>query len=217
MKRLLSLIKKVIPEYAWVYLGSFLAVNFVAFSLTQILMDNVTRYSVTLPIDDKIPLIPWFVIIYMGAFAQWIISWILISRESKEAVRYFAIADIISKLLCLAIFVFYPTTMERPSVEVTNLFTWLLKNVIYAVDKPYNLFPSIHIIESHLALRAAFLLKKPPKYYKWIQIPANILITLSILFVKQHVLLDIPGGFVACEIGLLGAYLLLKKRKAHES
>ena len=218
MKRLLSLIRKLIPDYAWVYLGSFLAVNFVAFSLTQILMDDVTRYNLTLPIDDRIPLVPWFVIIYMIAFAQWAISWILISRESKEAVRYFAIADIISKLICLAVFVFYPTTMDRPSVEVTDLFTWILKNVIYGVDKPYNLLPSIHIIESHLALRAAFSLKKPPKFYRWIHIPLNVMIALSILFIKQHVFVDIPGGIIACEIGLFGAWLITKKRKltSHE-
>ena len=65
MKRLLSLIRELIPDYAWVYLGSFLAVNFVAFSLTQILMDDVTRYSVSLPLDDRIPLVPWFVVIYL--------------------------------------------------------------------------------------------------------------------------------------------------------
>ena len=215
MNRIISFIRKLIPDYAWIYLGSFLFVNTIAFSLTQILMDDVSRYSVTLPIDDRIPLVPFFVVFYVAAFVQWTVSWILISRESKETVRYYAIADIIMKLICLGFFVFFPTTMERPSFEVNNLFTWGLR-LIYTIDKPYNLFPSIHIIESHLALRAAFSLKKPPRYYKWIHIPLNVLIFLSILLIKQHVLLDIPGGLIVCEIGLLLASLLLKKRKAHE-
>ena len=215
MKRFVSFVRKWIPDYAWIYLIQVILVNFAVFSLTQILLDGIPRYDMTLPLDGKIPFVPSFVLFYVSAFVQWGLSWFLIARESKETLRYYATADIFAKLLCLLFFVFYPTTMDRPDFEVTGLLTWGLK-LIYTIDKPYNLFPSIHILASHLALRAAFRLQKPPKFYRWIQIPLSVLIFLSILLVKQHVVLDIPSGVIVCELGLLGAYLMSRKRKSHE-
>lgn len=204
MKKVLKRLFALIPAYAILPVLSFLLVNFLAFTVTEWTMDSVTRYAIALPLDEKIPFLPPFILVYVLAFGQWALSWILIARESPETVCRFAFADIVSKLIALACFLLYPTTMDRPAFEVTDFFTFLVR-FIYQVDKPYNLFPSIHVIESYLALRAAFQLKHVSKAYRAFSIVFTVLVCLAILFVKQHLVLDIPGGILACEMGLLAA------------
>ncbi|MBO6159838.1 MAG: phosphatase PAP2 family protein [Firmicutes bacterium] len=207
MTKIINFVKKLLPSYAIGPLAAVIFVNFVVFSGTQLLMDDVNRYSVLTEIDRLVPFVPAFIYIYFLAFAQWFLSWILIAREGKPFLYRFAAADILSKLICLIFFVFYPTVMDRPVFEVTGAATFLV-NLAYQVDKPYNLFPSIHVLESCMACAAAFSFSRPPKYSRTLNILFSLLVCLSVMFVKQHAFLDIPGGIAAALLGLLGARLL---------
>ncbi|MBQ2042757.1 MAG: phosphatase PAP2 family protein, partial [Firmicutes bacterium] len=104
-------------------------------------------------------------------------------------------------------FIVYPTIIERPSIEVTDFFTWVL-NFIYAADRPFNCLPSIHVLASWIAMRAAFVMKKPGNAYKAVMAVITVLCMLSVIFTKQHYVIDIPAGILAAEAGLAISKLL---------
>ena len=63
----------------------------------------------------------------------------------------------------------------------------------YASDKPLNAFPSLHVGMSTLA--TLFVYRKRKKLGLAV-LPVTVLIILSTVFIKQHVLLDVAGGLV---------------------
>ncbi len=75
-----------------------------------------------------------------------------------------------------------------------DIFSRITRRV-YANDNPYNCFPSIHVFTTAYS---CFIIKEG--YFRdklWFRYPLNllgILIILSTLFVKQHVVLDGVAG-----------------------
>ena len=102
----------------------------------------------------------------------------------------------------MIIFLMIPTTMTRPDIIGTDLFSLLVRS-LYVMDTPDNLFPSFHVLESYMLLRTLPLLKKAPKWYRMLTPIVSPLVIISILFVKQHLIVDILGGIAVCEFGLL--------------
>ena len=62
---------------------------------------------------------------------------------------------------------------------------------------------SIHVLESWFCTRTAFAQKKIGKWYAWLTTIMTFLVCLSVVLVKQHVLMDILGGIAFFEIGIL--------------
>lgn len=190
-----------LPPYArpW-FFGAVFALLGVYYGNTLI-TDHLPHYDVTLPVDGKIPFIPEAVLVYVLAFAFWIVNGILIAREDKETCSRVLLGVIIAKLLSLFIFIVYPTTMVRPEVSGTGFCTWLVR-LIYRIDRPINLFPSIHCLNSWVCWRGIWHCKKVPGWYRKFSLIFAIMICASTVLVHQHVILDIPSGILMAEIGL---------------
>lgn len=199
MKKLLNYI---VPKYAYVPLLLAMLMNFIAYYCTPLITNSMIHYDASIFVDNYIPFFPFFILFYLFAYVQWVIGYIMIARESRTVCYYVILADIIAKILCLIFFLIFPTTIVRPAVSSDNF--WLsLTNFIYQLDAPINLFPSIHCLESWICFRGSVLLKKVPKWYKYFMFITTILVCLSTVFVKQHVLLDVIGGILVVEIGLV--------------
>jgi membrane-associated phospholipid phosphatase len=73
---------------------------------------------------------------------------------------------------------------------------------IYSIDTNTNVFPSVHVVGSIGAALAAWdyggIRKR--RWFVWSITILSALICLSVVFVKQHGVLDLLGGFV---LGLL--------------
>ena len=95
-----------------------------------------------------------------------------------------------------------PTTNVRPEVEGTGFIPFLMR-FIYWVDTPTNLFPSIHCFVAWLGTRYMFECKK--LRHKGLTcvlcVIGSILVFLSTLHTKQHVLPDVVSGIIVAEIG----------------
>lgn len=65
-----------------------------------------------------------------------------------------------------------------------------------------NLLPSIHCLESWLCFRNALRFKGVPRWYLPLTALMTLLVFASTLLVKQHVLVDVPAGILAAELGL---------------
>ena len=103
------------------------------------------RYHVVhLPLDDRIPFCPVFVVFYIlwYFYVPGCMLWACL--RAKDVFCRQAAALFSGALLCVAVFVLYPTCIDfRPAAEGTGVFLALCR-LIYAHDAPVNVFPSLH-------------------------------------------------------------------------
>lgn len=211
-----KLIDTIVPKFTRLPLILVLSSNFIVYYLTLFLLpENIKRYELALLLDDKIPLIPFFVLIYVLAFVQWAASYVFHCRDNELTCYQITTAGLIAKFSCLIFFIALPTVITIPEVTGSGFFEWGTR-FIHSADRPYNLFPSIHCLESWLCFRGAMMLKRKNYYYITFQGIFTLLVFASTLFIKQHFIVDIPAGILVCEIGLLisrkaKAYRLMEK------
>lgn len=189
----------VIPEYSVISLIASFVFNSIIYWGAQLLMKDTYHYDFTSTLDNKIPFIKEWVVIYLVCYIFWIVNYILIAREGKEQWFRFAFADILSRLICGIFFVLLPTTNIRPAVVGDDIFSRLM-SFVYQVDTPSNLFPSIHCLVSWFCFVGIRSSRKIPLWYKVFSCVFSILVFLSTQFTKQHYIIDIIGGVVIAEL-----------------
>ncbi len=203
------------PLYSWILLIVILSVNHLAYFDSRLITSGLTHHSIALSLDEKLPFVPVFIIFYVLAYVQWTIGFVVIARGEKDIVFKVFIGELIAKFIAFLCFVIYPTTMEglRPSVETLQGrgFLCSLTALVYSLDTPDNLFPSIHCLESWVCLRGALMIKKLPAWYKVSMLVMTLLVFASTVLVRQHVLLDIAGGVAAFEAGLFISRRIVEK------
>ena len=200
------------PTYSILPIAAMLGMNMVAYMGTRIFTTGRYHYNIESPLDRMLPLVPFFVVFYVLAFAQWITGYLLIGREKKEYCYRFFLGEIIAKAICLVIFLVFPTTLNRPEITGNGIFERLLA-FIYSVDAADNLFPSIHCLESWMCWRGCRKLThtRLPGWFSGANLVLTLLVFASTVLCKQHVLIDIAGGVAVVEIGLFLAPKILKK------
>lgn len=192
------LLSWVIPEYTVAPLLSTLAFQVSVYSGSKVLMDSAYHYNLETPLDLSTPFLPWTVVIYAGAFLYWYTSYALILRGEKRNAFRFLSAHVMSLVVILLCFLFLPTTNSRP--EVTGHSLWDLgMRIIYATDTPTNLFPSLHCQFSWLCARALGN-TRVPKWGKVFAYVFTLLIFVSTLTTKQHVIVDVLSGWLLAEV-----------------
>lgn len=205
-----------LPKYAVIPIIAALLINNCIYIGVAQLRNYLSFSSLAIPLDKKIPLVPPFVIFYVLAYIQWGLNYILIGRDSKKLCYQFVLGDIFSKVICLFFFILLPTTLIRPEITGTDIFSQLVR-FIYFLDAPVNLFPSIHCLESWCCIRAAFKMnlktEKRTRYYRLATIFMSLAVFASTLFIKQHVIVDVFGGIAAFEIGMILAKILIGRTK----
>lgn len=191
-----------VPRQAVFVLLLNLLIHFLTYLLPRMLPIEYTYHDMTCALDERTPFFAPLSVIYLLAFLQWALYWILLGRESNELRSRYLAGEWISKLLCMLVFIIYPTTLIRPAITGNGIFDRLTA-LIYLVDAPSNLFPSVHCLMSWLCLRSAFCSGRTPKWYRGISLVFTLLVFLSTVMIKQHVWVDVPSAVLAAEIGLL--------------
>ena len=189
-----------LPSYTHIPLIAMVCVHGLAYYATRLVTQEMTHFDFSLPIDDAIPFIPAFSVIYVLAYVQWIVGFILIARDSRELCCRVISGEIISKLICMALFLLIPTTMERAEIVSDGFFDRIV-GYIYRLDAPDNLFPSIHCLESWVCFRGAMQMKKAGPWYRYFTLLFSLLVFASTVLIKQHEAVDIVGGILTAEIG----------------
>ena len=96
-------------------------------------------------------------------------------------------------------FAFYPTTNVRPELVGNGIFVQGMR-FLYQIDKPVNLFPSIHCMASWFCCIGIRGDKKVPGWYKIVSVMIAVLVFVSTLVTKQHVIVDVIGGVAVAEL-----------------
>lgn len=194
-------LEKIMPRYTWLPVSLVLLTNLLSFYGSALLNLHRTHYNLTTALDAHIPLTPFFVLFYVLAYVQWVVGFCLIVRESRAVCYRLIAGEILAKLCCMVIFLILPTAMERPEITGGGVWNALLR-LVYLLDRPVTLFPSIHCLESWFCFRGALYLKKPPRWYPWLSLVMTLLVCASTVLVKQHLAVDIPSALLVAELGL---------------
>lgn len=195
-------IERVFPMHARVPLAAVVVLHFIFYWIPNLLMRGAYLHDFSLPIDEQIPFLSFFIIFYIGAYLQWGLSYIFHFGKSRSLCTRLAAADIMTKAVAAAFFVLLPSTIVRPTLD-GGFFDFLV-SIIYFFDEPLNLFPSLHCTVSWLCFRSALSIRRElPRAYVWGQLVLSLLVFASTVFIKQHVFIDIVGGVALAELAWL--------------
>lgn len=156
----------------------------------------VSYHLVTSPLDDKIPLIPFFIIFYSIWYPYLFIVYYLIYRKDKDKFKRLIKKSILCILIADLCFIIYPTMVSRPYISSFDSLISLMIYITYKTDIPVNCFPSLHCIFALLVMYAVTLDKNMNKLFRIIVGIISPLIVLSTIFVKQHAIVDVIGAIV---------------------
>lgn len=173
--------------------------NQLSYNCSRLIASSWHHYNITLPIDLKIPFIPWTVVIYFGCYFFWAVNYYIAACQQKNDRERFFCADALSKMICFAVFVAFPTTNVRPAVADNNVFDSVMK-ILYSIDTPDNLLPSIHCLNSWLCWIAVRKRSDVSLSYKIFSLVFAVLVCISTLATKQHVILDVFAGVLLAEL-----------------
>ncbi len=189
-----TLIKRLNLKLLLVILGLVIFEAFIFF-LTKPFIQN--PYVLGSNLDNKIPFISQFVWIYVFWYTMlfWVPYYIFI--KNKDSFYKYTVTFVITTLIAGVIFVSFPNTVIRANITNNNLSSQLVQ-IIYALDDPgINCLPSIHCLYSFLFIFAILDTKSnSPKWLKILITILSILVVLSTLFIKQHVIYDAIAAFV---------------------
>jgi len=135
-----------------------------------------------------VPYVPVFIVPYISVFVMPLVPVVIVRDRMRfrRAVVAFVVAIIASGIVFLAL----PLAPPHPPDVGAGVFAWLT-GVLYALDVPTNLFPSLHV---SIAFLTAFIVGlERPRWAPWM-LGWAALIAVSTLFVRQHYAVDVFGG-----------------------
>lgn len=176
--------------------------NMAVYCGSRIIAGDWYHYNIESSLDRMIPLWAPSVIIYLGCYLFWGANYILIAQQEKETVCQFFSADFLSRIVCLIFFLVFPTTNVRPVLDASGFWNQIL-SYVYSIDAADNLFPSIHCLVSWFCYIGIRGKKNIPFWYRGLSCIMALLVCISTLLTKQHVIIDVIGGVVLAELCLL--------------
>ena len=154
-------------------------------------------------LDQLVTFDPRGVWLYLSFFALIPFAY-LCADESR--VPWLTGAMQLSALVCGAIFILFPTTLNYPPVDGSSLSDNVLR-FIAANDSVHNCLPSLHAALTCLAAIALVVPDRPCR--NGVVLLWSMAITYSILQTRRHLAIDISAGvLVALVCGMLTAWRL---------
>ena len=190
---------RIIPEYAQIPLLFCVIYNSLVYTGTMVLTRTWYHYDLTTDFDRAVPFVPAWIYVYLVCYIFWIVNYIMVSRVcDKDRFYRFITAELMAKTVCLVCYLLLPTTNLRPAVTGDG-FASLLVKMVYAIDLPSNLFPSIHCLVSWMCWVGIRGNQKVPLAYRLFSLLFALAICASTQFTKQHYIADVIGGLAAAE------------------
>lgn len=163
-----------------------------------------------MPIDDHIPFCEYFIIPYFLWFlfvpAVMIYEFLYSRREYYQTCAFLFTGMTIFLIICTV----WPNGLNlRQDIACRDNLCARLVRILRRTDTSTNVFPSIHVFNTLGCLIALFK-SKGMKNRRGIKIAASVLsvlIILSTVFLKQHSVADVIGGFVLAAIMYLIVYV----------
>ncbi len=156
-------------------------------------------------LDHVIPLWPPFIVFYLIG-DLFVFAGIFLIRDQRT---FDIAAAVMAGMLTVAFLTFYfvPIEMHKEIATGADIFSrWTRFQQVN--DTTFNSFPSLHVTLNTFAYLV--MVRERPRLRK-IFLPILVLIILSTLFVKQHLVIDVIGG-LALAFGGYAVFLKLLRR-----
>ncbi len=188
----------------------YLIVHMIVYFTTNRVSFLGYRHDVVCRLDEILPVVKLFILPYCIWFPYMALTALYLLKKDMNKLKRLVKSIMISTIPVYLVFIFFPTTMPlRPDHIDGNDILTLLLNLIYFFDNSANVFPSLHVLWTLMALTAHVndgVSKRPVLLISDIVIA--VLICLSTFMIKQHSALDVIG---ALPFYLLGWYFTYGK------
>lgn len=196
--RIKRAVRRLLPVQAAIPLLVTVVWNQIIYQGSKLLARGWPHFDLSLPLDGQIPFLPWTVSIYLICFLFWAVNYILCARREKALAYRFLSADFFAKIVCGVCFLLLPTTNTRPAVEEQTIWGFWMR-LVYRLDAPVNLFPSIHCLSSWFCYIGVRGQRDVPKWYRCFSCLMALAVFVSTLTTRQHVLVDVFSGVLLAE------------------
>ena len=191
---------------------------FILYFLTENLIPVSRCYSVHSLLDDRIPFFEWFVIPYVGWYLLIVVSLLYFALYNPENFKNLQKYIIITQAVAMACYILFPTRQDLRPIEFPreNFLTDILQ-VIYTFDTNTGVCPSLHVAYS-LGIVSTWLREKSASgTIKSVVVVFALSVCLSVVFVKQHSVIDVYAALPVCLLAEFLVFIypkLLIKRKS---
>jgi len=160
-------------------------------------------YSLFLTAELNLPFVPQFIWLYLSMYGLFLLPpFFLNPPELKRLAKELILGTCVAG----AVFLLWPARLGFPRVLPVEEPYRALFQGLFAVDQPFNMVPSLHVVYStaiSLAVMAQAGRVLKPIFAIWV-----LLIVSSTVLVHQHHLLDVFAGAI---LALLMRLILEKK------
>jgi membrane-associated phospholipid phosphatase len=199
----------IVSERGWGLIASLLLIP--AILGTNLIYEQLnhgpSRIFLQTPLDRALPVVPVFAIPYVSLIPYIGVSLLAFLFLRVRVYRSAAITMIIVWFISYACYFFLQSYVARPNITGTDPFSAIVRS-IYAGDRPYNDFPSLHTSLSTIITIHWWRVDRR------IGIAAAIwtgLIIVSTVLVKQHYIADVIGGLA---LGAVTSWLVIRITRA---
>ncbi len=191
--------KRRIPKNAWLPLLIILITHTATYYIPMVLTAGYYHYDLTTALDRAIPFLTISIIPYVLTYPYWYFGFLLAGTlENKHFFHIFVAIELLH-VTTFFIFLFFPTTVVRPEVTADTLCSWLT-TLIYTMDQPTNLFPSMHCYASWMLWISVRGQKDIRLWYRRCALSFAIIICICTQTIKQHYLPDMIAGVALAEL-----------------
>jgi len=153
-------------------------------------LENTTHMFLKWELD--IPRIPCFIILYISFYLLLVLSFL--SCPTRRELKSLSYQIILSSVIACSCFIILPGELGYTRMESAGVFQPIY-GLLFVLDNPTNLFPSLHITLSYVAL---FFALGQTKRFIW---KTGLIlwffgICASVILVHQHHLFDIATGLI---------------------
>lgn len=149
------------------------------------------------PIDAWVPFVPEWIYVYLPGYWLCFLVALLVLRQARDF-RAALFAALATNAMSMPFFLLMPVASPRPLLHGDLTGTLALVERMYEIDTRYNTFPSLHVACSLLCAQMVWARNRA---LGALLFAVSAAICVSVLTLKQHWFVDIPGGIVLAQMG----------------
>ena len=197
------------PQYEHIKLLIGWPIYFIMYFLTENLIPVSQCHEIHCALDDIIPFNEFFLIFYCFWYVLLALSLLYFFLYDIKSFKNLQIFIMVTQAIAMAAYIIYPSVQFlRPDVMPRDNFLCDLMAFIYAFDTPTGVCPSLHVAYSMGIASVWVKYKKGSLPWKLFVVFSTIMISISVMFVKQHSAVDL---FMAIPVGLIAEQLVYGK------